>query len=464
MDTTGKPAAADVIIQNVTADSMQVNVNGEIKEIKNNLDELKSLLQNMSAENFKSGDKIYNIGTITNAVFSAEIGKKTFNMFLCRKLTEAVSVYSDDAKDFLANIRESDQADWETQVRYTRKANGYIISGFVGVLGMLLQKVISSGIDAFTANSSRDYIEVCVATAARTLQLLCFAFISKLWDSKKDNNFVLSRDQLNNLDNFFNCEVELNMKDYVELLETLANIFDAQKISYPFTEFTKGCLDDNNNFSIACKNLETIKSKLDSGQITYTTAFETENELTNFLSCVSFLANYKMVSVKDITYNDIRNEEVQYLHSYTFLGVDNDDKLFSSKYKYDTKPVSNDAVLIYKDRYQQGLNLFPFIIDVNALTNETEVRICFYTYFEERKKRLTYADINKITSDKNADFKDIGDPSLVIVQFNDEVEKDLEANPEHDITGLVRDAEKFKTLQLNTVYKIFQNARKQILE
>ena len=45
---------------------MQVNVNGEIKEIKNNLDELKSLLQNVSAENFKTGDKIYNIGTITN--------------------------------------------------------------------------------------------------------------------------------------------------------------------------------------------------------------------------------------------------------------------------------------------------------------------------------------------------------------------------------------------------------------
>ena len=43
-DSTG---ANDISIQNVSPDSLQVNVNGEIKEIKNNLGELKSLLQKM---------------------------------------------------------------------------------------------------------------------------------------------------------------------------------------------------------------------------------------------------------------------------------------------------------------------------------------------------------------------------------------------------------------------------------
>ncbi len=458
------PETSDIVIQNVTVDSMQVNVNGEIKEIKNNLDELKSLLQKTSTENFKSGDKIYNIGSITNAVFSAEIGKKTFNMYLCRKLTEALSTYSADTKDFLDNIKEADKADWETQVRYTRKANGYIISCFVGVLGMLLQKVISSGIGAFTSNSSRDYIEVCIATATRALQLLCFSFVSKLWDYKKGNNLELTRDQSNILNNFFNSEIELNIRDYIELLHTLVSIFDAQKIEYPFSEFNKDDLIDGSSFTTACKNLEDIKSKLDSGQVIYATAFEAENELTIFLSTLSFLANYKMVSVKQITYNNIRNEDVRYLHSYTFLGVDNDDKLFSTKFKYDEHPISNDAVLIYKDKYQEGLNLFPFIIDVNALTNELEVKICFYTCFEERKKRLTYFDINKITSDKNDDFKNVGDPSQVVIQFNEDIERDLESNTDHDITGLMKDTEKFKNLQLNVVYKIFQNAQKEILD
>jgi hypothetical protein len=43
-DSTG---ANDISIQTVSPASLQVNVNGEIKEIKNNLDELKSLLQKM---------------------------------------------------------------------------------------------------------------------------------------------------------------------------------------------------------------------------------------------------------------------------------------------------------------------------------------------------------------------------------------------------------------------------------
>ena len=43
-DSTG---ANDISIQTVSPASLQVNVNGEIKEIKNNLGELKSLLQKM---------------------------------------------------------------------------------------------------------------------------------------------------------------------------------------------------------------------------------------------------------------------------------------------------------------------------------------------------------------------------------------------------------------------------------
>lgn len=465
MDTsTGTSVNSEVVIQNVTAEGMQVQVNGEIKEIKNNLAELKSLLQQVSAENFKFGDKIYNIGTITNAVFSAEIGKKTFNMYLCRKLTEALGPFSADASDFLKNMREADKGDWETQVRYTRKANRYIISGYVGVVGMLLQKVISSGIDAFNSNNAKDYIDTCIATTTRTLQLLCFTFISKLWDYKKDNNFETSRELTNVLDNFFNAEIELNIQDYVELLEALVIIFNTQKINYPFSEFDNNCLQHNSSFKRSCKNLELIKSKLDAGQLVYAIAFEAENELTEFLSVVSFLANYKMVSLKDITYNIIRNGEVQYIHSYTFLGVDSDDKLFSSKFKYDSRPISNDAVYIYKDNYFEGVNLFPFIVDVNALTNEMEVKICFYTYFEERKKKLIYSDINKIASDKNIDHKDIGDPSQVAIQFNSEVDKHLESDPDRDITVMVTDTEKFKTLQLNVVYKIFQIAHRAILE
>ena len=125
-------------------------------------------------------------------------------MLLCRKLTEALYDYSPDAKSFVDENK--DKAAWELQGRYFRKANNYIISSFVGVLGILLRKVFSSGIDAFESNNPKDYLEVCVATAKRTLQLLCFSFISKLWDHKKDNKCTLTPEQSNDLDIFSNDE------------------------------------------------------------------------------------------------------------------------------------------------------------------------------------------------------------------------------------------------------------------
>jgi hypothetical protein len=125
----------------------------------------------------------------------------------------------------------------------------------VGILVILLQKLISSGKDAFSSNNARDYLEVCIATVTRTLQLLCFSFISKLWDYKKHNTCELTREQSNILDNFFNTDIELNIRDYVELVKTLVDIFDAQQIEYPFAEFNKDCLKEDGSFIKACKNL-----------------------------------------------------------------------------------------------------------------------------------------------------------------------------------------------------------------
>ncbi|MEO6233303.1 MAG: hypothetical protein ABJB11_04860 [Ferruginibacter sp.] len=460
-NTTGAAANQDIVIENVQTDSITVKVNGEMQEIKNGFEELKALLATLNAENFKSGDKIYNIGSITNATFSAEIGKKTFNMLLCRKLTEAIQDYSADAKSFLAAIKDSDKGNWETQSRYTRKANAYIISSYVGVLGILLRKLIASGQDASSSGNQKDYLEVCIATTKRTLQLLCFAFISRLWDLSTDKPQALGNDQLNALDNFFNSPVELNITDYVTLFKTMVSFFKEQQLDYPFSEIKEmeAALNDGSTFLTNCKNLQAISDKLDAGQYTLSTAFEAETELTEFLVTLKFLANYKMISVKDIAYEEIRSNTAQYLHAYTFLGVDNDSNMYSQKFKYDNNPISTDSILLFKDKYQDGLNLFPFIIDINALTNELEVKICFYTYYEENKKRLAYSDINKISSDKNDNENNIQDPSEVAITYNEEIENDIKASVDRDITRFKSDVKRFHDMQLNVVYKTFQLAK-----
>lgn len=408
----------------------------------------------------QQADKIINVTSAQNVYVGAETINKPFNLYLCRKLTEALSEYKPDVKDFLDSIDDGDKANWETDPTYSTPAFSCIISSY-GVLGILLRKVISSGGDAVKLNNTKDYLEVCVTTAKRTLQLLSYAFISKLWDHKKDKAFEFTPDQSKILTNFFNPRFELKISKYAELLKTLVNIFDEHKIEYPFSEFRKDCLNDDSTFIKACKNLEDInKNKPDPGQSKSSVAELAEKELTEFLCTLTFLAGYKMVSVKEISYEAIRNKGAQYLHAYTFLGGDGKD--YSSKYKYDSQPISSDAVLLFKNKYQEGLNLFPFIIDINALTGQTQARICFYTLNNEEEKKLTYADFNIVSADKTGSTTDSRDTSQVVIVFNEEVEYALKANTENDITNIREDSKKYNNMQLNVVYKIFQNAKTEI--
>ena len=469
------PDRQDTVIEEVTPDSMKIKVNNEITEIKNTFDEMKLFFEKLNIKDFTSGGKIYNIGTITNAVFSNEIGKKTLNMFFCRQITEAIKEYNPDAKKLLENtIKEPDRKNWET--KQTPRNDAFIIikNGFAGALSIMLGKLISSGRTSFDKKDPKDYLEVCIATAKRSLQLLSYSFLSKLWDYQPIKKFEYTDDQLNVLNSFFNNESEYDINDNLQLLKTLVNIFDTQQIQYPFIEFKNEYLEEDNPFLNACKKLGEINTKLDYGTgYEFSIVFEAENVITEFLKTLSFFAKYKMVSMKDILYEEVRGKDAQYLLSYTFLGVDNESvikKANAAKLKYDKVPINSNAVFIFRNKYHDGLNLFPFIIDENALivdekkTRSSEVKICFYISYKESDEKLIYSDIHNISSVKSDSSDDFIDPTHVPVQYNEKVENELtDAVTDNDITDLKDDYKKYNSLQLNAVYKIFQKAKKEIL-
>ncbi len=419
----------------------------------------------------QNASQIYNVGTINNAVFTTDTVIKTYNLYLCRKLTEALSEYKPKVKEFLGKMKQTGKTDWEKDQRFTKIAFENIISSF-GLLGILLRKVIGGGNDAAKShNYANDYIEICVVTAQRALQLLSYSFISKLWDYKKDKKFEFSGNQSVILANYFSSYVELDFSEYLELLSTLVNIFDEQKIEYPFKEFNKDWLKGDGNFVKSYKNLNEL-IKPNSGQGKSSGAEEAEKELTEILCTLVFLANYKVVAVREISYEALKNKGAQYLHSYNYLEENSEsedkNKPYKAKYKYDLLPVSSDAILIFSNqqKYQEGLNLFPFIIDINALTGHSLARICFFTLFNEEDGKLIYSNFD-IPSDKNEGTGDNSEATQVIIKFNDEVENALKVNSENDIndiTSIKEDVDRYKKLQFNSVYNIFQNAKKEILE
>jgi hypothetical protein len=108
-------------------------------------------------------------------------------------------------------------------------------------------------------------------------------------------------------------------------------------------------------------------------------------------------------------------------------------------------PVATDAILLYRNKYQdQSINLFPFIIDFNALTFEAGAKIYFYKCKDLSDGSLNYTFLEDKAVVENILYKDV-----------------LKDNA--SINQLMMDPDKRKVRKLDVVFEQFQDARQTIL-
>jgi hypothetical protein len=350
-------------------------------------------------------------------------------------------VYSPRAKKFLENASRM-ATNWGTQTRFSDPAKEIIAFSFVGVLGVQLRKLMAIGKEDMSENKLRKYLENCQLTVKRALQLLCFALISKLWDYKKEKNYTLSAEQTETCKNFFNDEFELDISGFINLLKTLIDVFTDNNLDFPIPELNgfKQALQPESNFLVACSKLQAIEGLLDKSSYTELDCSEAERQLTTVLETLKFLANYKMVSIKSIGYFEMRNSKPHYLYNYTALGIDSKSNVNQERVNYAEAPINTDAVLLYKGSYQQNLNLFPFIIDVNALAFEGGAKICFYASHDNGDGSLNY------------NFME--DNSIVNIMNTNTLK------PGIDINEVLLDPKKRKDMRFDSVFTLFQGGEK----
>ncbi len=424
----------------------------------NNINQGSGSNVDIHAEN-QQAEKIINVGVVNGGITIIhslpEKQEIPLNKFLCRNLLEAILDYSPKAKNFLDyTIDDSQKDSWENQGTYLNKAKDIIISSYASVLGDFLKKLIAS-------KNHMDYFGLSQAVTKRTLQLICFSFVSSLWDQPDEKKKQIKDEQRKLLGKLFFKAVEPEISYYSELFITLVNIFQELQLAYPFEEIQNLEADfkGENIFINTCKSIDAFRINYENDQSIPEIA-EIEKELTSFLVALNFLADYKMVSVKEIGYEAVRNTAAQFLHSYTPLGVKDSANQSGDSggriYSYQDTASNTDAVLLIKHSYE-GLNLFPFVIDINALKDEELVKICFYAWHDENDKTLVYYDLNKTLFDNNDDAVEIKNKDLA------EIEKDiieLNNSEEKDITGFkANDGVKYKKMKLYEVYKTFQNAK-----
>jgi hypothetical protein len=368
---------------------------------------------------------------------------KVFNEVLTRQLIEALPAYSKNAHKFLE--KAGNIPDWESIARVSDKAKDILAYSFVGILGIQLRKLFAIGKEPNSEDKQRRYLTNTILTAQRALKLINFALLSRLWDQQKDKAVELTEGQRQPLKAFFDDEFGMDIMGTLHLLINLANIFEAHKLEWPISDLERllPFLNTGSDLAKTCERLQQLGVALDKNQFTLADCFAAERQLTYLLEKLAFLAAYRMVSIKNITYNEMRNSPPRYLHSYTVLGIDSKRNVNTERVNYVEAPISTQAILLFKGRYQQSINLFPFLIDLNALTDEVGAKVCFYSHQDMADGSLNYQ------------FMD--DNSYENITYEQTWKEG------DDINQLMLDPNKRRAYNLDSVFLQFQEAKKVLL-
>ena len=359
-----------------------------------------------------------------------------------KKLIEAIRPYNKKANDFLTTY-----SDWEMNADLGPTAKRIIISGYVGVLGIQLRKLMSIGEEDFSESKLKRYLENCLLTAKRALQLICYALLSKLWDYQLDNNGKLTQAQTNALIKFFKNAAEEHINGFADLLKTLLDVFSENNLDLPILqlkELMQG-LQPGSDFREACAGLHAVSELLNKSSYNLKDCSEAEKNLSIVLGNLNCLAEYKMISIKDIDYSQQRNDkEGVYLHNYSLLEGDTQaNNNNQGKVKKEKYPVISYSVLLCKENLRQNINLVPFIIDYNALGLNGGSKICFYSYCN------TYDDLN-------LNYSFIEDNSKVTIKRS----KNPKPADDQAINKWLANPENQKDMNFDNVFNLFNEAKK----
>ncbi|MCB9272807.1 MAG: hypothetical protein H6564_02135 [Lewinellaceae bacterium] len=435
-----------IIIEDVKESTIAVNVNGDVREIRNELAELKALLQNLKVQNVQYAEKIYNIEHINEANFGFVTGKKAFNELLAKELIEAIRPHSLAAQRFLNLVAAT--PGWESQPHISAKAKEVIAYSFVGVVGIQLSKLMAIGQEPLSDAKQRKYIGKCLDIARHCLSLMSAILLSRLWDDQKVQPRDFDETERMSLSAFFNNSFELSLLERLSFLQTLHCIFSKQEngLPTPLPEWPAfaPALKSGSTFHLACQTMARLDERLDKGQYSLLDCFEAEKQLAQFFRSLHFLANYRMASIRHIGYQEPRNTDARYLHRYSALGIDNKANVDAEKVNCTTETAQTEAVLLYRgDHYSDYINLSPFVIDYNALSFEHGAKICFY------RSQAIDGDI--------LEYLFLEDNSLVRLEMQGVLKSDT------DLNELMMEKEKHKALNLDRVVEQFMDARRCLL-
>ncbi|MEL6943846.1 MAG: hypothetical protein AAFO82_14385, partial [Bacteroidota bacterium] len=329
----------NIKIQNVSEEAITLEVNGEFQRILNKLDSLKAFLEQQNTTSFQSADKIYNIHSITNANFEYVKDKiKTQN--LPPDLAENILT---DENRWIESIRR-ELLRQKVQVGNKPLAIyqhfGWLIECFLQKMGTATGRKIGLRRLSFMTEVFQS-----------SLRYLTFIQLAQLWE----------RTDLPIVQSFFQLDTE-NFKGF-DFLDTLRQSTEALQGDTNFMpeieDLVEELFDTESDLYHTALFLDQKRAALLLGQIAedeqlpallnqYLTA------LVYWLRNITFLAKYRLVSIKDINLNYRLGTAKNFVHLYGELhGMYSE--VYAEDYDFMTYSIENyftynQTILLFKGK------------------------------------------------------------------------------------------------------------------
>lgn len=282
----------------------------------------------------------------------------------------------------------------------------------LGVKLMKLLRLIKKNPD----NITEQHLHLAIKVYDSVMEILTYTMISQLWETLNYTEKKLNdSSELQHVKNFFlSTPASLEQMDLVEVIRAARRIFD--KISVQNAEdplvrerfvselsTTKVLIkEEGSDLRNAYLFFKDIKEKVSNGNLykqdVSTYYQKAERHLCAFLSELSFIVRYSLITVKTIFVLKYRHRgDAKYSHKFAPLLLRDSFSFEAYPFK---EPAFTQTVVLLKDLNQMGHNLplSPFIIDKSAfIETAVEADLHVYAGYDKDQDTFIYRKIDQPT-------------------------------------------------------------------
>lgn len=156
-----------------------------------------------------------------------------------------------------------------------------------------------------------------------------------------------------------------------------------------------------------------------------------------------------MAAIKEVVYHQRRNSKGRYQHSYCEIREykESESDIKIAQINYVSTPVSTDAIIFYKNEYEKGVNLSPFIIDLNSIDASAGAKINIYERRDVDKNEILIYSCITVEKEERIAYKESPQDMPEIVDILME-----------------KGSPKFLQYRKDIIYKLFEQAQSDLLD